>query len=173
MSELKCKDNYNWLLHLHYVRGEYNQLERFIDNLAIKSSYSYYLQGLIALRSSASVQEALKMFDKIASLSNLEAISDLYHIKAVARCYLLLGQHQKVIELIRENGLKYYPNDWQLWSMLGNCFLHSQNISQAKNAFQHAITNSTQIEPFLHLANCCMIDGDYKTAIFVLRKASE
>lgn len=172
MMELKCRDSYNWLLHLYYVRGEYDYLERLLNNLQMRSGYSWYLKGLIALRN-CSVQEALKNFDKIASSSSSHVIQDIHHIKAVSRCLLLLGKHHQVIELIRETGLKHCSGDWQLWFMLGDCYLHCGNIPLAKEAFQHAIQNSTQLEPFLQLANCYLIEEDYKNAILVLRKANE
>lgn len=178
MTELKSKENFNWLLHLHYVRGEYDLFEKQLDLIKANSSYSWYLRGLIVLRRTGNVKEGLKYFTHITQSTNGPIYHDVSHIKAIARCLLLLGQHNQVCELVRDTGLRLYPNDWQLCHMLGECYLHLGNISSAKDAFQRAIQNSNQltnnhVSPFLLLAQCFTIEGDQKAAISVLRKASE
>lgn len=166
-NELRCKQAYNWLLHLHYVRGEYDFCCDQINRIECTSEYSWYLKGLISLRDKGNVKEALGYFNQIKSLSNV------YYIKAVIRCLLLLGRHTEVSEVIRETGLRMAPNDWQLWFILGNCYFHSGNIPLAKDAYQHSLQNSNTVEPFLLLAQCHSIEGDSKSAIFVLRRAAE
>ncbi|XP_053205067.1 Bardet-Biedl syndrome 4 protein homolog [Panonychus citri] len=166
-NELRSKESYNWLLHLHYVRGEYNYCCEQINRIDCSSEYSWYLKGLISLRDKGNVKEALSFFNHIKSLSNV------YYIKAVIRCLLLLGRHTEVSEVIRETGLQMAQNDWQLWLILGNCYLHSGNISLAKDAYQHSLQNANTVEPFLLLAQCHTIEGDTKSAIFVLRRATE
>lgn len=166
-NELRPKETYNWLLHLHYVRGEYNYCCEQINRIDCSSEYSWYLKGLISLRDKGNVKEALTFFNHIKSLSNV------YYIKAIIRCLLLLGRHTEVSEVIRETGLQMTQNDWQLWLILGNCYLHSGNIPLAKDAYQHALQNANTVEPFLLLAQCHTIEGDTKSAIFVLRRATE
>lgn len=165
--EVKCKESYNWLIHLHYIRGEYDLCHQRIKAINITSEYSYYLRGLIALRSKGDVKSALNFFNQILSKNNAT------FIKAIARCLMIWGKHNVVCDLIQENGLRIAPNDWQLWYILGNSYLHLGNIASAKDAFQHSLQTSNQVDPFLSLALCHSIESDYKSAIFVLRRAAE
>jgi Tfp pilus assembly protein PilF len=47
------------------------------------------------------------------------------------------------------------------------------NIAQAKDAFSNALQTTNQIDPFISLAQCHIAESDYKSAIFVLRRATE
>ena len=165
--DLKCKEIYNWLIHLHYIRGEYHLIDQLIDQVNFKSEYFLYLKGLIELRKSGDVKKTLSFFNQIKSFNNPT------YIKAAVRCIMLLGNHNYVCDIIKETGLRLAPNDWQLWNMLGNSYFHLGNINLAKDAYQHCIQTTNQIEPFLSLSKCHSIEGDNKLAIFVHKSASE
>ncbi|RWS12761.1 Bardet-Biedl syndrome 4-like protein [Dinothrombium tinctorium] len=164
-NELKNKESYNWLYHLHYIRGEFETCEKQIQKHNAKSEYASYLIGLIKLRQS-DVKGAITEFTSIKS-------NETTYVKAIARCLMLLGRHSNVCELIRESGLKLSPNDWQLWHILGTAYMHLGQISLAKDAFQHSLQATNQIEPFLLLSQCHLIESDTKSAIFVIRRATE
>lgn len=74
---------------------------------------------------------------------------------------------------MRDCALKFNANDWQLWQLLGSALLHQFDLHGAKEAFQHALQTSNQIEPFLSLSQCHLLEADQKSAIFVLRRAVE
>lgn len=151
---------------MHYIRGEYDLCERQMEKCNAKSEYGTYLNGLIKLRQ-GDAKLALMAFNSIKTVSNPT------YIKAVAKCLMYLGRHQNVCDIIREVGLKIAPNDWQMWSLYGNALLFQGNIALAKDAFQNALQTTNQIEPFLSLAQCHIAESDHKSAIFVLRRATE
>jgi Bardet-Biedl syndrome 4 protein len=165
-KEIAPIERYNWLYHIHYVRGEYQQCLNQIEKYSTQSEYSIYLTGIIKLRE-GDAKNALIAFNSLKSINNTT------YIKAIARCLMLLGRHQNVCDLIKEVGLKVTPNDWQLWYLFGNALLYMGNIVQAKDAFSNALQTTNQIDPFISLAQCHIAESDYKSAIFVLRRATE
>ncbi|CAG2167499.1 unnamed protein product [Oppiella nova] len=165
-KEIPSVERYNWLFHMHYVRAEYDQCLNQIQRFNTHSEYAVYLTGLIRLRE-GDAKSALMAFDSIKTINNPT------YIKAISRCLTLLGRHQNVCDLIKEVGLKVTPNDWQLWCLFGNALLYMGNIQPAKDAFQNALQTTNQIEPFISLAQCHIAESDYKSAIFVLRRATE
>jgi len=82
---LKPIQSLNWLYHLHYVRGEFDLCEKQIDRFDFRSEYALYLKGLIKLRNQGDVRAALEAFNEIKALNNPT------YIKAVVRCFVLLG----------------------------------------------------------------------------------
>lgn len=165
-KELPPAERYNWLYHIHYIRGEHDLCLKQMERYNTGSEYSTYLRGLISLRE-GNAKSALNSFNSLKSMNNST------YIKAIARCLMLLGRHQNVCDLIKEIGLKVSPNDWQLWSLYGNALLYMGSIQLAKDAFQNALQTTNQIEPFISLAQCHIAESDYKSAIFVLRRATE
>lgn len=163
--ETNTCNEFDWLLHLHYVRGEFDRVN--ILATAMGSDYAFYVQGLVRLRDKGDVRGALRNFSTIRN--SHEATYD----KATARCLILLGQHQDVAQRMRNASNGSQGVDWQVWQLLGCSLLHLFEFSNAKDAFQRALQTSNQIEPFLALAHCHLIEGDVKSTIFVLRRAVE
>lgn len=165
-KELLPYERYNWLYHLHFVRNDYQGCVEQMDRLQVESEYCLFLRGLIKLRE-GNAKAALQQFNLLKSINNTT------YIKAIARCLLILGKHQNVCDLIREVGLKVSNNDWQLWTLYGYALLFLGATQPAKEAFQSALQNTSQVEPFIALARCQIAEMDYKSAIFVLRRATE
>ena len=166
-KECKAITSMDWLYHLHFVRGQFTECQKQIDRFYFKSEYSFYLNGLISLRTNGDVNCALNCFNQLHSKNNVHSI------RAIAKCLLISGNHNSVVELIRDKGLIVAPLDWQLWYILGLAYHHLNNLPLAKDAFQHSIQSTNRSDPFLALANCYLIENDLKGAIYVLRKASE
>ena len=80
------KETLNWLLHLHYVRGEFDRLEQLTLYDHQPSDYALYLRGLVQLRQRSDVKAALRSF------STIQSTSETLYSKAVARCLMLLGR---------------------------------------------------------------------------------
>ena len=137
-----------------------------MDELQVESEYCLFLKGLIKLRD-GNAKNALQQFNQLKSINNTT------YIKAIAKCLLILGKHQNVCDIIKEVGLKVAHNDWQLWTLYGYSLLFIGATQQAKEAFQSALQNTSQVEPFIALAKCQIAEMDYKSAIFVLRRATE
>lgn len=163
--DLRSKDHLNWLLHLHFVRREYVRCEGLLQRSEGSSDYGHYLRGLIYLQKDGDARSALELFSSQPG--------NHLCLRACLRCLVLLGQHQKVHDLIRERGLVADPSDWQIWNLIGTSFFHLGNFPLAKDALQRATQATNRSEPFLALSKCYMADGDVKSAVFVLRKASE
>ena len=98
VKEFAPIERYNWLYHIHYVRGEYDQCLKQMDTYKSRSEYATYLTGLIRLRE-GDAKSALNSFNSLKSINNST------YIKAIARCLTLLGRHQNVCDLIKEIGL--------------------------------------------------------------------
>lgn len=165
-KEILPLERYNWLYHAHFVCNEYEDCISRMDRLNVESEYCLYLKGLIRLRQ-GDPKSALQQFNQLKSINNTT------YIKAIARCLLILGKHQNVCDIIKEVGLKVAHHDWQLWTLYGHSLLFMGSTAQAKEAFQTALTNSNQVEPFIALAKCHISEYDFKSAIFVLRRAIE
>lgn len=165
-KELLPFERYNWLYHIHFVRNDFEACVEEMGRLESESEYCLFLKGLIRLRE-GSAKSALQQFNQLKSINNTT------YIKAIARCLLILGKHQSVCDIIKEVGLKVAHNDWQLWTLYGYALLFLGNTQQAKEAFQSALQNTSQVEPFIALAKCQIAEMDFKSAIFVLRRATE
>lgn len=165
-KELLPFERYNWLYHMHFVRNDFNGCVDRMNSLQVESEYCLFLKGQIKLRE-GNAKSALQQFTMLKSINNTT------YIKAIARCLLILGKHQNVCDIIKEVGLKVANNDWELWTLYGYALLFLGSNSQAKEAFQNALQNTCQVEPFIALAKCQIAESDYKSAIFVLRRATE
>lgn len=165
-KEILPMERYNWLYHAHFVCNDFEDCIVRMDHLNVESEYCLYLKGLIRLRQ-GDPKSALQQFNQLKSINNTT------YIKAIAQCLLILGKHQNVCDIIKEVGLKVTNNDWQLWTLYGHSLLFMGATAQAKDAFQSALTNCSQVEPFIALAKCHINEYDYKSAIFVLRRAIE
>lgn len=165
-KELLPFERYNWLYHIHFVRNDFTTCTEEMDRLQVESEYCLYLKGLIKLRQ-GNAKSALQQFNLLKSVNNTT------YIKAIARCLLILGKHQNVCDIVKEIGLKVAHTDWQLWTLYGYALLFNGATIQAKEAFQSALQNTSQVEPFIALAKCQIAESDFKSAIFVLRRATE
>ena len=167
--ELKPIESNDWLLHMHYIRGEYDRCERLISrsDQNTVSDYSHYVKALIRLRVGSDVKNALQC------LHQMDSTGDPVYIKAVIKCLVLMGRHSEVIDMMRDKALIACPNDWQVWHLIGLSFFHSGNMTLAKDAFQRSIQSSSQPDPYLMLCRCHLVEKDCKSAIFILRKACE
>lgn len=83
----RSKETLNWLLHLHYVRGEFDRLEQMTLCDHKPSDYALYLRGLVQLRQRSEVKAALRSF------STIQSTNEPLYSKAVARCLMLLGKN--------------------------------------------------------------------------------
>ena len=166
-KEIKAVESLNWMYHLHYIRGEYDMCEKQMNRFGYMSSYAMYLKGMIRLKG-GKVNEALKIFTDMSVKS-----PDPVSFKAMTRCLILLGRHATVCDLVRDRGMYASPSDSQVWHLIGTSFYHQGSYALAKDAFQKSMQSTNRPDPFLMLAKVHLKEGDAKSAILVLRKASE
>lgn len=119
-KEVKPIESLNWMYHLHYIKGEFDQCEKQIDRTGYQSDYAHHLKGMIKLRK-GETKDALNIF------------SEIKDYKAMTRCLVLLGQHQTVTDLVRDKSMYASPSDSAIWSLIGTSFLHQVRKSSTLN----------------------------------------
>lgn len=143
-------------------------IEKQMDRFGFESDYGTYLKAITRLRKG----DATSALDILYTI-DMTTRPDPTIVKAISRCLMLLGKHTRVCDLVREKNMFASPSDWQVWYTIGISFFHSGNMPLAKDAFQRAIQSTNRSDPYLFLARCHQTEGDVKSAIFILRKASE
>ncbi len=82
--DLPTLERRNWLIHVHYVRREYEQCKQVVraqlDETRGMCEYANYVQGMV-LRHEGKIQESLEMF-QICNILNPNSAD---HIKQMAR----------------------------------------------------------------------------------------
>lgn len=131
-NDLSTVDKYNWLLHIMYGRGEYEQMQQFIRLQSYKSAYMTYVQALV-YRQEGRINEALDYFQKCV----IET-PNIINIKQVAKSLSLLGRYRLAIDAYKE-ALTYTTNDWEILHNLGLCYLHLNELKEAKQYFLQAL----------------------------------
>ncbi|KAH3798764.1 hypothetical protein DPMN_152367 [Dreissena polymorpha] len=127
----------NWLIHLHYVRKEYEQCKNIIKEQLAESGgmceYAVYVQALI-LRMEGKIQESLELFQTCALLNT----SSGDNLKQVARSLFLLARHKAAIDVYNE-AEKLSVNDWEICHNKGVCHMYLREMDKAKECLQKAI----------------------------------
>jgi Bardet-Biedl syndrome 4 protein len=153
-SDVSAIDKYNWLLHIMYGRGEYDRIQQFIRIQSYKSSYMTYAQALVH-RQEGRIVEALDLFQKCV----LEDPS-LINIKQVAKSLVLLGRYRAAIDAYKE-ALTCTTDDWEIFHNLGLCYMHLNELIEAKQYFLQALQISEiQEASYLSLGKVYMLEGE-------------
>ncbi len=84
-AEVQSSEKRNWLIHLHYVRKDYDTCRALIseqirDSAFGVSEYAHFVKGLI-LRSQGRVQESLEAFQQCVLLNS----GSIPNLKQLAR----------------------------------------------------------------------------------------
>ena len=107
------RERSNWLLHILFIRQEYNDCLKFIDEILSekdgdKTEYALYLKALI-LRIKGDIHQSLDLFKK----SHLLNPNNIEYLKQFGRSLYLLGRHKQAIELFDEC-LILDHKDWEI-----------------------------------------------------------
>jgi Bardet-Biedl syndrome 4 protein len=157
-NDVSTIDKYNWLLHIMYGRGEYDHMQQFIRVQSYKSSYMTYVQALV-YRQEGRINEALDSFQKCV-LEN----PCLTNIKQVAKSLALLGRYRLAIDAYKE-ALKSTTNDWEIVHNLGLCYLHLNELKEAKQYFLQALQISDiQEASYLALGKILILENEREEA---------
>uniref|UniRef100_A0A452TQR3 Uncharacterized protein n=1 Tax=Ursus maritimus TaxID=29073 RepID=A0A452TQR3_URSMA len=109
-QEFPILEKQNWLIHLHYIRKDYEACKAVIKEQLQETQglceYAIYVQALI-FRLEGNIQESLELFQTCAILSPQCADN----LKQVARSLFLLGKHKAAIEVYNE-AAKLNQKDW-------------------------------------------------------------
>ncbi|CAF3719158.1 unnamed protein product [Rotaria sordida] len=157
-NDISIIDKYNWLLHIMYGRGEYDRIQQFIRIQTHRNTYMTYIQALV-YRQEGRIIEALEYFQKCV-LEN----PSLTNIKQVAKSLVLLGRYRLAIDAYNE-ALTHTSNDWEILHNLGLCYMHLNELKQAKQYFLQAIQiTEIQETSFLALGKVYLLEGEREEA---------
>uniref|UniRef100_A0A8C5QKW4 Bardet-Biedl syndrome 4 n=1 Tax=Leptobrachium leishanense TaxID=445787 RepID=A0A8C5QKW4_9ANUR len=161
--ELPILERRNWLIHLHYVRKDYETCK-----LAIKEQlqategvceYAIYVQALI-LRLEGKIQESLELFQTCAVLNPTSS----NNLKQVARSLFLLGKHKAAVEVYNE-AARLNQKDWEICHNLGVCYMYLKDLTKSKEQLSLALHLHRQDLSAMILGKIHLLLGDTEAAI--------
>ena len=165
-QDISTIDKYNWLLHIMYGRSEYERVQQFIRLQSYKNTYMTYVQALV-YRQEGRITEALDCFQKCV-VEN----PSLINIKQVAKSLALLGRYRLAIDAYKE-GLSHTTTDWEIFHSLGLCYLHLNELKEAKQNFLQALQISEiQETSYLALGKVYTLEGEREEAEAVYERGT-
>ncbi|CAN8016348.1 unnamed protein product [Ixodes persulcatus] len=169
----------NWLIHLHYVRRDFNVCKTLIREMLTEtkgtSEYALHIQGKstyehrfalsLILRHEGRISESMELFQSCALLNG-----DTFNLKQVARSLYLLGRHKAAAD-IYEECVRQGSKDWASHCGRQMCYVKLNNYEKAKEHLYEALQQSPRDETFIELGELHVRSGDIKSAMAVYRKA--
>ncbi|XP_033119687.1 Bardet-Biedl syndrome 4 protein-like [Anneissia japonica] len=169
--ELPVFERKNWLIHLHYVRKEYEACKSLIKEQLHEThgmcEYALYVQALI-LRQEGRIQESLECF-QTCHLINSQNPDNL---KQVGRSLFLLGRHKAATEVYNEAS-RISERDWEISHNQGVCYMYLKEFMKAKECLKQAISFNKHDLSYVMLAKIYLMEGDVHMAIDVYKRAIE
>ncbi|OCT87095.1 Bardet-Biedl syndrome 4 protein homolog [Xenopus laevis] len=169
VPELPILERRNWLIHLHYVRKDYDSCKVAIKEQLQATQgvceYAIYVQALI-LRLEGKIQESLELFQTCAVLNPTS--SD--NLKQVARSLFLLGKHKAAVEVYNE-AARLNQKDWEICHNLGVCYLFLKDLSKSKEQLTLALQLHRQDLSAITLGRIQLQEGDVEGAIKTFMQA--
>ncbi|XP_040586169.1 Bardet-Biedl syndrome 4 protein isoform X2 [Mesocricetus auratus] len=169
-SEFPVVEKLNWLIHLHYIRKDYEACKAVIKEQLQETQglceYAIYVQALI-FRLEGNIQESLELFQTCAVLSPQCADN----LKQVARSLFLLGKHKAATEVYNE-AAKLNQKDWEICHNLGVCYTYLKQFNKLgvyQKAFEH-LGNALTYDPanykaILAAGSMMQTHGDFDVAL--------
>ncbi|XP_014310495.1 Bardet-Biedl syndrome 4 protein [Myotis lucifugus] len=169
--EFPILEKKNWLIHLHYIRKDYEACKAVIKEQLQETQglceYAIYVQALI-FRLEGNIQESLELFQTCAVLSPQSADN----LKQVARSLFLLGKHKAAIEVYNE-AAKLNQKDWEICHNLGVCYIYLKQFNKAQDQLHHALHLNRHDLTYIMLGKIHLLAGDLDKAIEIYKKAVE
>ncbi|XP_064844796.1 Bardet-Biedl syndrome 4 protein-like isoform X1 [Oncorhynchus masou masou] len=169
--ELPILERRNWLIHLHYIRKDYEICKAMIKEQLQETQgmceYAIYVQALI-LRLEGQIQPSLELFQSCAILNPTSPDN----LKQVARSLFLLGKHKAAIEVYQEAG-KLNEKDWEINHNLGVCYSFIKDFQNSEEQLNAALRLKKHDRTFMTLGKVHLLAGDTDKAIEVYKSAVE
>ncbi|KAF4017077.1 hypothetical protein G4228_008807, partial [Cervus hanglu yarkandensis] len=169
--EFPILEKQNWLIHLHYIRKDFEACKAVIKEQLQETQglceYAIYVQALI-LRLEGNIQESLGLFQMCAVLSPQCADN----LKQVARSLFLLGKHKAAIEVYNE-AAKLNQKDWEICHNLGVCYIYLKQFDKAQDQLLNALHLNRHDLTYIMLGKIFLLKGDLDKAIEIYKKAVE
>nr|XP_014339446.1 PREDICTED: Bardet-Biedl syndrome 4 protein isoform X2 [Latimeria chalumnae] len=171
VPELPILERRNWLIHLHYIRKDYETCKAIIKEQLQETQgmceYAIYVQAMI-FRLEGKIRESLELFQTCAIL-NPRSTDNL---KQVARSLFLLGKHKAAIEVYNE-AAQLNQKDWEICHNLGVCYLYLKDFEKAKEQLNMALQLNRHDLTFVMLGKIHLLEGDLAQTGDVYKKAVE
>ncbi|XP_017654482.1 Bardet-Biedl syndrome 4 protein isoform X2 [Nannospalax galili] len=169
--EFPILEKQNWLIHLHYIRKDYEACKAVIKEQLQETQglceYAIYVQALI-FRLEGNIQESLELFQTCAILSPQCADN----LKQVARSLFLLGKHKAATEVYNE-AAKLNQKDWEICHNLGVCYIYLKQFNKAQDHLHSALQLNRHDLTYIMLGKIHLLEGDLHKAIEIYKKAVE
>lgn len=161
------RDKKNWLIHLLFLRQDFNECLKVIDELQPPSEYALYAKALIK-RYRGELQESLTLFQHVAMLHR----QSVTNLKQVGRALYLLGRHKTAAD-IYEEAKKLAPTDWEAFYGAGLCYSFAKDSDKAIENLKKANSLQRHECTFLELGKLYTNLGNYQQAVDVYLEALE
>ncbi|KAI5614867.1 Bardet-Biedl syndrome 4 protein [Silurus asotus] len=169
--ELPILERRNWLIHLHYIRKDYESCKAIIKEQLQETQgvceYAIYVQALI-LRLEGKIQQSLELFQSCAILNPTS--SD--NLKQVARSLFLLGKHKAAIEVYNEVA-RLNQRDWEINHNLGVCYIYTKDFKSAEEHLNTALQLNNHNMTYMMLGKVYLLQEDTEKAIEIYKSAVE
>ncbi|KAJ7994670.1 hypothetical protein DPEC_G00251880 [Dallia pectoralis] len=175
--ELPIPERKNWLIHLHYIRKDYEICKAIIKEQLQETrgmcEYAIYVQAFscreaLILRLEGKIQPSLELFQSCAILSP----TNPDNLKQVARSLFLLGKHKAAIEVYHE-ARKLNDKDWEVHHNLGVCYSVIKDYKNAEEQLNAALQLNKQVRTSMTLGKVHLLLGDTDKAIGTYKAAVE
>jgi len=165
------REKANWYIHLLYVRQEYSDCLKAIEDQLRECNglceYPIYIKGLI-LRQEGRIQESLTLFQAATCLNP----HNLCNLKQVGRSLYLLGKHKAAVD-VYEEAQKIGAEDWEIWHNKGLCYMYLKQYPKATDCFERANSLTRHDSTFLQLGKVFQLQDNFRNALKVYQEAME
>ncbi|KAG1678112.1 Bardet-Biedl syndrome 4 protein [Nymphon striatum] len=172
VSNLPSIERRNWLIHLHFVRKDFDVCKSLIQEQLEETNnlceYALYTKAKI-LRCEGKVRESAELFQHCCKLDK-----SAENLKQVGRSLYvyLLGRKLDAIEAYSE-ALNIDSENWEIIHNLGLCYLDLKDYGKAKDKFLKAIQVYPHSDSFECLGKIFLEKGELNKAIETYKKAIE
>ncbi|XP_059169614.1 Bardet-Biedl syndrome 4 protein-like isoform X2 [Physella acuta] len=169
--EIPTFERRNWLIHLHYVRKEFDTCKALIrEQLADTGGmceYALYVQALI-MRQEGKIQESLDIFQTCTAIN----MQNPENLKQVARSLFLLARHKAAIDVYNQ-AATISEKDWEIYHNLGVCYMYLREYTKAKDCLKQALSLRRHEVTYVMLGKIYLLERDINAAIDTYRSAVE
>jgi len=161
-----AREKENWLIHLLYVRQEYDacleHIEECLKATRGVAEYPLYVKALIK-RQRGQIAESLSLFQAATCLNP----HNVCNLKQVGRSLYLLGRHKAALEVYDE-AQRIGNDDWEIWHNRGLCFMYLKEYERAAEALKRANAIQRHDATYLQLGKVYTLQEDYRTVGFMI-----
>ncbi|KAL4622796.1 Bardet-Biedl syndrome 4 protein [Arapaima gigas] len=168
--ELPILERRNWLIHLHYIRKDYETCKAIIREQLQETQgmceYAIYVQG--------------KPFCSFYTLECDYGTNGSFlcpdflqrELSFASRDVFLLGKHKAAIEVYNE-AARLNQKDWEISHNLGVCYIYTKDFKNAEEQLKIALELNKHDLTFVMLGKMYLLEGNTEKAVEVYKRAVE